>query len=132
MTSFWPPFEPSKRKSGVQKVALPKKKLLQKLCKIVWQKHITKLLASRYKLSKKMSEKRQNTGKKTSKKCQKRVPPQDQIFSCFLSLRLWFEHFGDEKSLFLIKSIFPLNFFLFNILYISDSEEFSFTSSLFD
>jgi hypothetical protein len=52
-----------------------------------------------------MIEKRQNTGKMTLKKCQKRVPPQDQIFTLENRICLWFEHFGDGKVLFMIFSI---------------------------
>jgi hypothetical protein len=51
MTSFLAPFEPSKRKTGVSKTAFHKKKLLQKMCVSVWQKHITKLSGIFYKLS---------------------------------------------------------------------------------
>jgi hypothetical protein len=114
-------FLTPKRASGVVRDEIygpnHKKKLLQNLCIIVWQKHITKLFASRYKLSKIQVEKRQNTGKMDPKKCQKRVPPQDQIFDLEIGICLWFEHFGDGKVLFLIKFVFSIKFLFFNIFY---------------
>jgi hypothetical protein len=97
-------FLAPKRASGVVRDEIYgpvyKKKLLQKSAVWVWQKHITKLLTSRYKIIKIKSEKRQNTGKMDLKKCQKRVPPPLSIKSCFLYFHLWFEHFGDEKYFF--------------------------------
>jgi hypothetical protein len=65
------------------------------------------------------------------KKCQKRVPPQDQNFDLENRICLWFEHFGGEKSLFSEKSINPQLFSFLIFFIINVSEEFSLSVSFF-